>query len=221
MGCPLCQSPETHAVFEKNDARLGRREYVQCPACKLIHLLPQYLLSHEDEKKRYDLHTNSPDERGYVEFLNQLVEPLCGFVPPGSSGMDFGCGPGPTVSVLMKERGYQVADYDPIYFPDNHCLSRTFDFITVTEVIEHFYDPHREMLRLDRMLRPGGHIGLMTYVYTDVPQFSAGWYHNEPTHVCFYHRETFEWIARWLGWKIEYLTGRVMIFRKGLEKDQP
>ncbi|MGE0267524.1 MAG: methyltransferase domain-containing protein [Candidatus Omnitrophota bacterium] len=214
MACPLCHSPDIHAVFEKDDARLGRREYVRCRECRLIHLLPQYFLSKDEEKKRYDLHRNSPDDQGYVDFLNQLIEPLCGYLVPGAEGMDYGCGPGPTVSVLLENKGFRMTNYDPVYFPDKNVLDKKYDFMTVTEVVEHFYNPRQEWLTFDRMLKPGSPIGLMTYLYTDVPQFSEGWYHSEPTHVCFYHRETFQWIENWLKWKIEYLTGRVVVFRK-------
>jgi len=214
MNCPLCQNSKPHAVYKKIDPVFGPREYEQCPDCKLIYLLPQYFFSLVDEKNRYDLHQNHPDDQGYVDFLNLLIEPLSGYVPEGSTGVDYGCGPGPTVSVLLQKKGIKAVNFDPVYFPDEKILAQAHDFITATEVVEHFHQPRREMLQFDRMLKPGGHVGLMTYLYVDVPRFKDGWYHLDPTHVSFYHRETMEWIARWLKWKVEYLTGRVVIFSK-------
>lgn len=214
MNCPLCQSSNPHSVFNKADPVFGPREYEQCPDCKLIYLLPQYFLSLDEEKERYDLHQNHPGDQGYVDFLNLLIEPLCGYVPEGSTGVDYGCGPGPTVSLLLERKGMKIVNYDPVYIPGKNILTLQYDFITATEVIEHFHEPRREMLQLDRMLKAGGHVGLMTFLYEDVPRFKEGWYHMDPTHVSFFHRETMEWIARWLKWEIEYLTGRVVIYRK-------
>ncbi|MBP9854062.1 MAG: class I SAM-dependent methyltransferase [Candidatus Omnitrophica bacterium] len=214
MACPLCESTKTVLVFEKEDPTFGRREYFQCLTCKLIGLSSQYFLPFDEEKKRYDLHRNNPNDQGYVSFLNQLIDPLCGFLKPHSAGLDFGCGPGPTISVLMKRRGFSIEDYDPIYFPDEKILNKKYDFITATEVVEHFHQPRQEFIQLNKMLKPSGKIGLMTYLYDDINQFQKGWYHQDPTHVSFYHRETMEWIAKWLNWKAEHITKRVVIYSK-------
>ena len=43
--------------------------------------------------------------------------------------------------------------YDPFFFPDRTRLSRRYDFITATEVVEHLHRPGEELERLWAMLR--------------------------------------------------------------------
>ncbi len=64
-------------------------------------------------------------------------------VSPQSQGLDFGCGPGPTLSLMLEEAGHSMALYDIFYHPDTQVLNRQYDFMTATEVIEHLQDPHR------------------------------------------------------------------------------
>ena len=82
-------------TFQVMDARA----YFRCQACALIFADRTSLLSAEDEKARYKLHQNNPQDTGYRAFLARLVDPLAerlGVSP--LEGLDFGCGPGPTLS---------------------------------------------------------------------------------------------------------------------------
>ena len=62
-----------------------------------------YHLSAADEKAQYDLHENDPNDPGYRAFLDRLAGPLDKRLAPHSHGLDFGCGPGPTLSVMLEE----------------------------------------------------------------------------------------------------------------------
>lgn len=192
----------------------GQWQYHQCAQCRLIFLDPKFHLSIPQEKARYDFHQNHPDDQGYVDFLNQLINPLVDRLDPKAIGLDYGCGPGPTVSVIMQRSGFTVTNYDPIYFPEREYLNQTYDFWTCTEAIEHFYHPRKEFDVFQSGVREGGYIGLMTGMYTTIEEFKSWWYHSEPTHVCFYHPHTFEWMAQLYNWRIEYLTDRVVIYMK-------
>ena len=59
-------------------------------------------LSAEDEKARYDLHQNSPNDNRYRQFLNRIFVPMQERIAPESCGMDFGSGPGPTLSIRQR-----------------------------------------------------------------------------------------------------------------------
>jgi len=143
--------------------------------------------------------------RGYVDFLNRLVEPISKKLESGDEGLDFGSGPGPTLSLLMKKRGFEVTDYDPLYTKDQAPLSKQYNFITCTEAAEHFHKPHKEFKLFETLLKPERSIlGIMTQMVTPDISFENWWYHKDPTHVCFYSRETFEWLANQYGWKAEY-----------------
>lgn len=135
-------------------------------------------------------------------------------LPPGASGLDYGSGPGPTLSVMVEERGFSMDIYDPYFAPDSTVFARTYDFITCTGTAEHFYHPIREFRRFDNVLQGGGWLGVMTELLLSDDDFEGWGYHRDPTHVCFYRRETMEWIARRFGWCVTFPRKNVTLFRK-------
>ncbi len=189
--CPLCQKGET-ALFLREPAR----DFYACKTCGLIFVPPQFFLDPAGEKKRYDLHQNSSADKGYRDFLNRLRQPMCARVPKGSQGLDFGSGPGPTLSVMFREAGYAMDVFDLYYAADDDMLLRQYDFITATEVVEHLREPAVELDRLWDALRPGGWLGIMTGLAPAAEAFAAWHYKNDPTHILFFSRRTFEWLAR-------------------------
>ena len=212
--CPLCDSRETGLFCVRTDGGLGARDYLKCPACHLVFLSPEDRLGAEEEKKRYDSHQNDPADERYLKFLNQLAAPLSVRLTPGASGLDFGCGPGPAMSSLFRAEGHAMEDYDPLYRPRTELLGRPYDFVTCSEVVEHFYEPQREFLLLDGLLSQGSFLGVMTCILEEERAFDSWWYPRDPTHVSFYQKKTFEWIAAWRNWKIEFPAPNVAIFQK-------
>jgi len=175
-----------------------RREYYRCEGCGLVFVPPRYYLTPAEEKAEYDRHRNHPGDAGYRRFLGRLVHPLSARLTPGSRGLDFGCGPGPTLSVMFAEAGHAVQLYDPYYVPDSSVLRGHYDFITATEVVEHLHRPGQELERLWALLRPGGMLGIMTKLVIDREAFSRWHYKDDLTHVSFFSRRSFEWLAaRW------------------------
>jgi SAM-dependent methyltransferase len=210
QACPLCRSPVA-SDFHRD----SRRDYRRCPACCLVFVPPGYRLPAPAEKAHYDLHRNSPEDQGYRLFLSRLFLPLQESLPPGSRGLDFGSGPGPTLSVMFTEAGHSVATYDKFYAPDSAVFSEQYDFITATEVVEHLSDPDRELARLWTCLRPGGWLGIMTKLALDLEAFASWHYKNDPTHICFFSRATFAWLAvRWQA-ELTFVGSDVVILRKG------
>jgi 2-polyprenyl-3-methyl-5-hydroxy-6-metoxy-1,4-benzoquinol methylase len=153
-------------------------------------------LSPAEEKAEYDLHRNSPDDVGYRRFLSRTVEPLAARLAPASNGLDFGCGPGPTLSVMLEEAGHQVALYDPFYANDQSVFKRQYDFITATEVVEHLRRPGEELARLWACLAPGGFLAVMTKRVINRQAFARWHYKADRTHICFFSAQTFEWLAK-------------------------
>ena len=212
--CPLCLSEETRIFCVREDSGLGARDYFKCSACHLIFLSPQNRLPAEEEKKRYDSHQNNPADGRYLKFLNRLAEPLASRLNAGARGLDFGCGPGPAMSALFRAGGHAMEDYDPLYRPQIDLLERRYDFVTCSEVIEHFFEPSREFLRLDGLLNPGSLLGVMTCILEEESAFQTWWYPKDPTHVCFYQKKTLEWIAGWRNWQADFPASNVVIFKK-------
>lgn len=212
MQCPLCQDASSRIFLSAQDDSLDHKAYSECPSCGLVFLHPEHHLGPVDEKKRYDLHQNHPDDEGYVRFLSRLTEPLLKRLKPGAEGLDYGCGPGPALSVIMGKAGYPVIDYDPFYFPSADALNRTYDFITCTEAVEHFYHPGREFERLAGLLKPGGCLAIMTDFMTLPERFLRWHYRRDPVHVSFYREETFVYLARKHAWKADFPAPNVVFF---------
>lgn len=213
--CILCDSKMVEPFFEKVDKHLGERKYIKCNCCQLVFLLPEYFFDSHQEKKRYDLHQNDPSDEDYVYFLKRLAGPVLMKINIDDHGLDYGCGPGPTLSKIFQEKGIRVENYDPIYFNDTDKLNQTYDFITCSEVVEHFYNPREEFLKFDKLIKEqGGILGIMTQFRKDGYEFKDWWYHREPTHVCFYHQKTFQWIANWRNWQVEFPAPNIVIFEK-------
>lgn len=209
LPCPLCRDGQGQPFH-----RDSRREYWRCRVCALIFVSPQDLPSPEEEKAEYDLHRNGPRDEGYRRFLGRLVQPMNERLSPGSRGLDFGSGPGPTLSVMFEEAGHGVALFDPFYAPDEIPLAVTYDFVTATEVFEHLHHPRRGLDRLWACLRPGGWLGVMTKLALNADAF-AGWHYKEDrTHVVFFSRTTFEWLARHWSAELTFVGQDVMLLRR-------
>jgi SAM-dependent methyltransferase len=195
---------------------VGQRDYWRCADCALRFLDPAQLPPLAAERAEYLLHRNDPADAGYGRFLSRLVRPLLERLPVASEGLDFGCGPGPALAGMLAASGHRLALYDPLFRDDAAALARDYDFITCTEVVEHFHRPAAEFTRLDALLRPGGWLALMTCFQTDDARFAAWHYRRDPTHVAFYRNETFEWIARRFGWHHEIPAKDIVLLRKPL-----
>lgn len=212
--CPVCRAP-TPRPFCKVDGR----DYWCCEVCEARFLDPSQQPTPLDEHKHYLLHENDADDPRYRKFLSKLAEPLLVRLDTGLHGLDYGCGPGPALAAMLSEAGQHVSLYDPFFYPDRQPLSQTYDFITCTEVAEHFHAPADEFDRLDGMLRPGGWLGVMTCFQTDDALFANWHYVKDPTHVVFYRQETLQMIAAQRGWTCEIPVKDIALMQKsGLVK---
>jgi hypothetical protein len=207
MRCPLCGGGS--APFFRTD-----RDFLRCALCALTFVPAYQHATPEAEHARYATHQNAPGDPGYRAFLDKLLAPMAARLPEGAAGLDYGSGPGPTASVMMRERGFLMRDYDPYFAPDEDALRRAYAFITCTEVLEHFRRPAEDLERLDALLECGGTLGVLTGVLEDDAAFPAWWYHKDVTHIAFYRPETLSWIARRFGWALERLSCDAALFLK-------
>ncbi|HEY6010816.1 MAG TPA: class I SAM-dependent methyltransferase [Nitrospirota bacterium] len=212
MNCPLCRSDDV-----RNFSRDNCRTYFQCGVCSLVFVPPAHYVTAEEEKKRYDLHRNSPDDPGYRGYLNRLFVPLSHGLSPGSRGLDFGSGPAPALSRMFREAGHSMALYDPFYEPDKSVFEQRYDFITASEVVEHLRDPKEELERLWQCLKPGGRLGIMTQFSVEQKAFSQWHYRNDPTHICFFSRPAFSRLSREWNADLVFPEDDVAIFCKRTE----
>lgn len=209
--CIVCDTFSAEFFTTVNDS-----DYRRCGHCQATFMIPEQRLSQEEEYERYRQHQNDPEDTGYRRFLAKIADPLLQRLSPHSKGLDYGCGPGPALACMLREAGHQVLQFDPLFFPEPEPLDELYDFITCTETIEHFHRPAEEFTRFDRMLLPGGWLGLMTCFQTDDSRFASWHYRRDPTHVVFYREETLHLIARRLGWSCYIPVKDVALMQKPL-----
>ena len=207
--CPVC-----HAPSPQHFLCVDERDYWRCDVCEARYLDPRQRTGPQDERAHYLLHDNDPHDLRYRTFLSKLADPLLGKLGTGMHGLDYGCGSGPALAAMLREAGQNMALYDPFFYPDPQPLAQTYDFITCTEVAEHFHRPGEEFDRLDVMLRPGGWLGVMTCFQTDDARFANWHYRKDPTHVVFYRETTFQMIATQRGWTCEIPVKDVALMQK-------
>ena len=207
--CSLCQSDKT-SHFHKEESR----QFLICLNCAYVFVPKIYQLSEDEEKLRYDTHNNDPKDIRYRQFLSQLSEPLLKKISDNSFGLDFGSGPGPTLSLMLEDFGHQVALFDKFYAKDTSVFNRKYDFITATEVIEHLSNPLTEISRLIKCLNDGGYLAVMTQILTSKINFSNWYYKNDPSHIGFFSKKTLSYLASNLDLEVEFISERVIFFRK-------
>ncbi|WP_290654201.1 class I SAM-dependent methyltransferase [Idiomarina sp.] len=209
MQCTLCSE---HSEFYCADRK---RSYYRCLTCDLVFADPDSLIAETDEKAIYDFHENDPYDERYRQFLSQLSEPLLTKLKKGMRGLDFGCGPGPTLNLMLEEQGMQVELYDLYYYPDKAKLQQRYDFVTASEVVEHFAHPARSWQQLFSLIKPASWLAVMTSLneLKTTASFKNWNYKNDPTHVSFYSRQTINWLAERYQADYEIVNGRVMLFR--------
>lgn len=207
--CPLCANPDIWHFH-----RDPKRDYYRCPGCLLVFVLSQQHLSLSQEKAIYDLHHNTVGDPGYTAFLSRLATPLLARIPENSVGLDFGCGPGPALAALFTANGHTVHLYDPFYANHPEQLQQAYTFVLCTEVVEHFRNPKQACDRLLNLVEPGGWLGIMTKLVIDADAFAKWHYKNDPTHVAFFSRPTFDWLASQYGCQLEFIGNDVIILRR-------
>ena len=208
MDCPLCGGSAQPYHQDR------RRSYYHCARCSLVSVPRRDFPTPQEARAVYELHENGPEDAGYRTFLSRLCAPMIARLPAGSEGLDFGCGPGPTLSVMFQEQGYPMAIYDPCFAPDRTALSRQYTFVTGSEVVEHFEDPRASLDEMWALVKPGGFLGLMTKLVIDQAAFQHWHYKDDETHLVFYSRQTFTWLGRDWGSEPTFLGKDVIIFQK-------
>jgi len=207
--CPLCSTDSNEVVYAES---LNRR-YFKCNYCFSWFLSTKERLSLIQEKVRYSEHQNDPKDVRYRDFLSQVSKPLIQKLEPGAEGLDYGCGPGPTLHLMMSEAGFPTVAYDPI-FRSETSTKGPFDFITCTEVAEHFFSPLEEFSALVSRLKPQGILAIMTDMVQEETDFVRWYYIKDPSHSFFYSKMTFDFIATQLDMSLEIVSTRVALFTK-------
>ena len=188
--CKICNSP-TEELLDKQ----MKVTYDVCQKCDFISKQEAYHLSEEDEHGRYSLHNNFPDNEGYVNIFNNMIDIHVRTLKNVKKVLDFGCGPYPTLKILLERLDYKVSIYDPYFEKDLAYRNQKYDLITTTEVIEHMVDPIKELSHMLSLLDDKGYLLIMTlFREMDQERFLTWWYRRDRTHISFFNETTFKFI---------------------------
>ncbi len=204
--CPLCGGMGKDFFSSKN------REFLECENCKGIFVPTAFLPNPQKELARYKHHHNDVNDKYYQRFVSPLVNAVAkDFKGQSPAGLDYGAGPGPVITKMLRDRNFKISPYDPFFKDDEHLLEQQYDFIVCCEVIEHFHHPGQEFERLKKLLLPNGKIYCMTNLFSPELDFANWYYKNDFTHVFFYKVETLEYIVRKMGFSGMFLKNRLIV----------
>jgi len=204
--CPLCA---TNADFFEE---ISTSYYFKCPNCFGIFMSKINLPTKEDEIERYESHNNDVNDKGYQNFVSDIVDAVKDDFDKNTIGLDYGAGTGPVISKMLSDFNYKIYQYDPFFHPYKSKLELNYDYIVSCEVIEHFFNPYSEFIKLKSMLKPGGKLYCKTELYKPSIDFQKWYYIFDPTHVFLYSEETFNWIKENIGFSKLEIRNRLSIF---------
>ncbi|WP_442845454.1 class I SAM-dependent methyltransferase [Leeuwenhoekiella sp. H156] len=193
MVCTLCKHPAVHFGNFQN------RNYNRCTYCASVFLDSIDLPSASREEKRYQQHQNSTSNSGYIDFLSPLITVVTKNHGKAETGLDYGSGPNPVLTNLLKNRGFVVTAYDLFFSKNPDALQQSYDYVLCCEVIEHFHKPAESFRELFDLLKPGGSLYCKTNLLTPDINFKDWWYKNDFTHSFFYTTEALAYIRSHFG----------------------
>jgi len=207
--CPLCSG--SSAVFYQNDGKL----YYRCTECSGIFLDKTLRLDKKAEMVRYEEHNNDIEDEKYQKFVSPISSAIMRDFNQKDSGLDFGAGPGPVISKVLKDNDFFIRQYDPFFHDYPELLNNKYDYIACCEVIEHFYDPAKGFRLLKNLLLQNGKLYCMTDIYDESIDFNNWYYKNDQTHVFFYHEKSVHWIKKEFGFSDVTIDGRLITYSNG------
>ncbi|EKB17720.1 class I SAM-dependent methyltransferase [Aeromonas veronii] len=207
--CPLCASHRSYPL------PVAGKRYHRCLECELVWLDEADHLDETAEKAVYDSHDNRVDDPRYRTFLMRAFGEVLSRVPTPASGLDFGCGPGPALVAMGREAGYDMVGYDKFYADFPELLTRQYDFITSTEVIEHIAEPRAVLNKLWDCLKPGGVLVLQTQRVLGDERFKNWRYRHDPTHIVFFSEASFQVQAASWQAELSFPHTDVAVLQKG------
>jgi hypothetical protein len=194
MNCPLCDETGCEPLLEDRN-----RTFNFCGKCELVFVPEKYHLGFVEEVKRYDLHDNTFGNKGYVEFLLEIVRIVKTMNTPDAKVLDFGCGKNAVLGELLRQKGSNCDSYDPLYSIGTECLLNKYDILVMCEVIEHLRDLKNEINTMKKIVCQTGSIVLRTNLYPSLKEFPAWWYKEDMTHINFFNSKSIEVFARKSG----------------------
>ncbi len=198
MHCLICSQSCSKFIDHKSNIN-----YFECSKCQVIMKSSENFYNFEQQKERYDLHTNHEEAKGYRAYFQRFIDFIDIDTDREKRALDFGCGASVLLSKMLSSNGIECDVYDPIYHPNEEFKERSYDLILSVEVFEHLHDPKSIFQMLVEHLNRDGYLAIQTAFYlNDRDKFLQWHYRLDPTHVIFFSPKTFEILADQFGLKV-------------------
>lgn len=208
--CKLCGTSTLLIKNPKTD-----KTYHKCSECEYIFMDEEFYIDESRERLHYDKHHNSFACLGYVEMFERLIAE---FVPLENieTALDFGCGEGEVLPILLEKNGVRCDRHDLFYFPKKVYEDKSYDLIVSTEVIEHLEKPLQVLEMLSSHLKQNAYLLLMTRFHPQNDKEFLEWFYiRDITHIGFFSLKTFEYLAKKLSLEIlKHNSKNTILFRK-------
>jgi len=169
--------------------------------CSLVFQERSTLPNAEEERTRYTLHRNNEDDDGYLRWLQSFIDLAVTPWYQGGTVLDFGSGPNPVLTGMLRSQGINTYNYDPFFAPE-WPLRNDFSLILMCEVLEHIHDP---ILAFDRLFEGSADKAVLSVKTQFLPSldkktFEKWWYKEDPTHIRFYTPRSLQFLGEATGW---------------------
>ena len=229
INCPVCNAPGATSVWTIASYTVSR-----CQRCTHLFVsagMAPDELDHAYEREYYDA-GGSPTRTGYEDYLANAPLRMQGFAKrlreleslTGGQGclLDFGCAVGLFVKVAVDAGwdaiGYERSTWAAAYGRQHFGITiesgqggqfpgfdRSFDLVTMWDVLEHLEDPRGVVQSVAGWLKPGGVLALNTVDSGSLGARLAGqhWRHLAPPHhLQYFTRASLTELLRGAGFRV-------------------
>jgi 2-polyprenyl-3-methyl-5-hydroxy-6-metoxy-1,4-benzoquinol methylase len=228
--CIFCAAENCHEVAIRKDGLLIR----ECSSCGLAFVDPRpsstqlkryyndgYFSGARDffHGKNYCEERDKSIRAGAVTGYREIVD---NFNLRRKTVLDIGCASGALLYLLREHHTEEVVGIDSAEYPvsfgierygldlrcsalEDSCLPDAhFDLITLIDVIEHAEDINTFLLQLRRVLKPGGHIFIITPNYSAHAFTGKKWacLFKDFEHLQYFCEQSLNQICARLGWSL-------------------
>jgi SAM-dependent methyltransferase len=249
VSCHVCSSTDDRTYIEARGYRIA-----QCRSCGLWFVNPQPTT--KELKEFYAAYDDGEQWRDLEEHFNRGVRRAILRLKQSGAVLDIGCGSGNFLR-CMKDKGFSAFGIEPSgsgsdYAREAHGVDiyhgmiedylaanreRSFDVVTLLNVLEHLTDPARILLELKQVLSPDGvlaivvpdarfHdmvgrlrrcVGLSDPYWIEQPQaFLSGF--KLPDHLCSFQPRTITLLLQRCGFMVAAMQNAPVVFNPGLHR---
>lgn len=201
MICKICGSEDLRIIIKKT--KRNSYNYFVCNNCDAIFIDENNILLEDSEVERYKVHNNSYNDKSYRDYFHNFICYIDEFIDKRAKILDFGSGPEPVLAKVLKEYNFDIDIYDKFFHKNDSFKNKFYDVVISTEVFEHLKNPLEVFNLLISRLNQNGYLIIMTNFHPkNEDDFLNWWYVRDPTHITFYSKNTFEYIANKFKLKI-------------------